>query len=160
MKVAKKIILVFLVILVIIQFIRPAKNISAAATGKEIEKMYPVPDSVQQILQKACYDCHSNNTRYPWYAQVQPVGWWLANHIKDGKEELNFSEFGNYPLKRQSKKLKKSAKEVQEGGMPLSSYTLIHTDAKLTDAEKQAYINWATALSNTIAAQLPPDEKK
>lgn len=157
---AKKILLFVLVILVGIQFIRPAKNQSANASTQDITKMYPVPDSVKQILEKACYDCHSNNTRYPWYDNIQPVGWWMANHIKEGKKELNFSEFGSYTLKRQSRKLKKSAKEVDGGHMPIGSYLWIHKDAKLSDAEKQTYINWANALSAKIAEQLPPEDRK
>ncbi len=154
-KILRTSLLVLLAALVIIQFIHPAKNISTTASPKDIAVLYPMPDSVHQILQKACYDCHSNNTRYPWYNNIQPVAWWLNDHISDGKEELNFSEFGNRPLAKQAKKLKKIAHEVQEGGMPLGSYTWIHRDAILTDNEKNILIDWATNLSNQIAAQAP-----
>jgi hypothetical protein len=157
---AKKILLFLLALIVVIQFIRPAKNISTTVTTQDIMQVYPIPDGVKIVLQKACYDCHSNDTRYPWYTNIQPIGWWMANHVTEGKKELNFSEFGNYPLRRQSKKLKKSAKEVQEGEMPLTSYIWQHKDAALTEAEKQAYITWANALSAKMAEQLPPEEKK
>ena len=128
--------IVLLAALIIIQFIHPAKNINTVVSQKDITLLYPMPDSVHQILQKACFDCHSNNTRYPWYNNIQPVAWWLNDHITEGKKELNFSEFGSRTLVKQSKKLKKLAKEVQEGGMPLDSYTWIHRDAVLTDREK------------------------
>jgi len=158
--IAKKVLLGLLALLVIIQFIRPEKNINTAVTALDMNVMYPIPDSVAQVLQKACYDCHSDNTRYPWYNNIQPVAWWLNNHITDGKKELNFSEYGKRTLPKQAKKLKKIAKEIQEGDMPLSSYTLIHKDAVLTDAEKKMLIDWATGLSQQISAQWVADSLK
>lgn len=160
MNIVKKIMMGLLVALVAIQFIHPAKNINPEMSAQHIAKTYQVPDSVQHILEKACYDCHSNNTKYPWYNNIQPVAWWLNNHVQEGKEELNFSEFGTYPLKRQSGKLKKAAHEVEDGGMPMSSYTWIHKDAILTPAEKELFMAWANSLSREIAAKLPPEERK
>jgi hypothetical protein len=98
---------------------------------------------VQKILIASCTDCHSNNTRYPWYANIQPVGWLLANHIKQGKAELNFSEFGNYSSRRQASKLKAIRYSVKDGSMPLSSYTFLHQDAKLSKENKALIIEWA-----------------
>ena len=155
----KKIFIGLALAVIAIQFFHPAKNADATTTPQDIAVLYPMPDSVHQVLLKACYDCHSNNTRYPWYNNIQPVAWWLNHHVIDGKKELNFSEFGKHPLAKQARKLKKLAKEVQEGGMPLDSYTWIHKDAILTDAEKNMLIDWATNLSKQIAAQLPPDGK-
>ena len=155
-KIIKYVLIGLLVALVIIQFIHPEKNANAAVTSQDITVLYPMPDSVHQVLVKACYDCHSNNTRYPWYNNIQPVAWWLNDHINEGKKELNFSEFGKRPLVKQAKKLKKVAKELQEGDMPLDSYTWIHKDAVLTDAEKNMIIDWATNLSKQITASLPP----
>ena len=103
MKIVKRILLILLVIFIVLQAFRPAKNISNDTT-KDISKSYIVPEDVKQILAKACNDCHSNHTRYPWYAEVQPIGWWLANHVKDGKKELNFNEFDKYRIARQYKK--------------------------------------------------------
>jgi len=153
--IVKTSLIVLLAALVIIQFIHPAKNINTTISPKDIAVMYPMPDSVYHILQKACYDCHSNNTRYPWYNNIQPVAWWLNDHIDEGKKELNFSEFGSRTLTKQAKKLKKMVKEVQKGGMPLDSYTWIHRDAILTNKEKNILIDWATSLSNQIAAPVP-----
>lgn len=137
-------------VLVVIQVIRPAKNISAAEpfTGKnEITALHPASAEVKRILVTACYDCHSNNTRYPWYADLQPVGWWLANHVKEGKRHLNFSEFGAYTAKRQAKKLEDICDELKDRGMPLKSYTLVHRDAQLTAAQIAAVSEWAEGRS-------------
>jgi heme-binding protein len=151
----KKTCIGLLIVFVIIQFFRPEKNLNAAVTSDDVNVLYPLPDSVHRILQKACFDCHSNNTRYPWYFNIQPAAWFMSNHVIDGKKELNFSEFGKRPLARQAKKLKKLAKEVEEGGMPLDSYTWIHKDAVLTETEKNTIINWANNLSQQIAVQAP-----
>jgi hypothetical protein len=152
-----KILLIIVVILIAIQFIRPAKNHSNNALASDIFNVYPEPPDVSTILKKACNDCHSNNTVYPWYAQVQPVGWWLNNHIEEGKGELNFNEFAAYRIGRQYKKMEEVIDQVKKGDMPLSSYTLIHTNAKLTDEEKQKLINWAQDIRNTIKAKYPAD---
>ncbi len=152
--------IVLLVILVVIQFIHPEKNINATVSAQDMNTMYPIPDSVNQVLQKACYDCHSNNTKYPWYNNIQPVAWWLNDHINEGKKELNFSEYGKRTPPKQAKKLRKIAREVEEGGMPLDSYTWIHKDAKLTDREKQMIINWATSLSKQISDKWVADSLK
>jgi Haem-binding domain len=158
--IAKKVFIALLVVFVIIQFIRPTKNNNTTATADDMNVLYPIPDSVHKILDKACFDCHSNNTRYPWYFSIQPVAWWMNDHINEGKGELNFSEFGKRTLARQAKKLKKLAKEVQDGGMPLESYSWIHKEAVLTENEKKMVVNWANALSERIALVAPPDPKK
>jgi len=153
----KKILLIIVAILIAIQFIRPSKNQSNDALTSNISNVYPVPQDVSMILKKACNDCHSNNTVYPWYSQVQPVGWWLNNHIEEGKGELNFNEFAAYRIGRQYKKMEEVIDQVKKGEMPLSSYTLIHTNAKLTEEEKQKLINWAQDIRNTIKAKYPAD---
>jgi len=151
--IVKKVLVGLLVILVVIQFIRPAKNINIDPAPQDIAAVYPMPDSVHHLLQVACYDCHSNNTRYPWYDNIQPVAWWLNDHIKDGKKELNFSEFGSFNTKRKFRKLKKIASEIEEGEMPLDSYTWMHKDAVLTPAQKQMLIEWSKGLSQQIVMQ-------
>jgi exonuclease VII small subunit len=153
MAILKKIMIGLLVALVVIQFIRPAKNIHTEAMPQDIATVYPMPDSVHHILQVACYDCHSNNTRYPWYTDIQPVAWWLNDHVKEGKQELNFSEFGSFTTKRKVKKLQKIVHEVEDGGMPLDSYTWIHKDAVLSADEKKMLIEWAKGLAQQITVQ-------
>lgn len=148
-----KIFLGLAVVFLALQAFRPAKNVSAVApfTGKDdITVLYPPPPAVKQILANACYDCHSNQTRYPWYAEVQPVAWWLASHINDAKREINFAEFGAYPRKRQAKKLEAMIDEVRDRTMPLKSYTWLHHDAKLTDAQVTVLCNWAEGVGDRL----------
>jgi hypothetical protein len=156
MKILKRIGLLLLVLLVISQAFRPDKNKSGDTTNN-IDKTYPVPHDVQVILAKACNDCHSNLTRYPWYGEVQPVAWWLGDHVKDGKRHLNFDEFNSYRIGKQYKKLDECIDEVKEGEMPIGSYTLMHKDAVLTDAEKQTLINWCAGIRDSIKAKYPAD---
>lgn len=151
--------IVLLVILVGLQFYRPAKNVSAQTPPSDIVQAYAVPENVATILHKACYDCHSNNTNYPWYNNVQPVAMWLADHVDEGKDELNFSEFGNFKPRRKLKKLKEIVDEVEEGEMPLESYTLMHGEAKLTEAEKQTLIEWAKGLAQKISLEPGAQDK-
>jgi hypothetical protein len=143
--------------LIVIQFFRPEKNKQEGEAVNHISKAFAIPDDVTIILKKACYDCHSNNTRYPWYANIQPVAWWLASHINDGKKELNFSEFANYNLRRQYRKMEEVIDEVKEGKMPLNSYTWIHKDAKLTTEEKAKITGWAQSVIDTMKARHPID---
>lgn len=153
-----RIVVVLTISLIVIQFFHPKHNTEAQPGAQHISQAYSVPAEVTSILTKACFDCHSNNTRYPWYANVQPVDWWLNDHIKEGKEELNFSVFGTYSLLRQSRKLAKAAEEVQEGEMPLSSYTILHKDAVLSKEEKAIFTQWAEQLSKDIYARVTPAE--
>ena len=139
----KKAGLVLLLIFGLIQFIPgPERNISSATANKGIEQLYPMPDSIMQILKVACYDCHSNNTNYPWYSNIQPVAWFLNRHIVEGKAELNFDEFGNYSSRRQQSKLKSIRSQIEKREMPLKSYKLLHKKASLTELERSTIINW------------------
>ena len=149
----KKISLGLAVALVAIQFVRPEKNLAVPApfAGKDdITALYPPPPDVRQTLAVACYDCHSDRTRYPWYANVQPLAWWLDNHIRDGKRQLNFTAFGALPPKRQAKKLDALLDEVQDRAMPLPSYTWAHRDAKLTDAQIKAFAAWVDSIQEKL----------
>ena len=156
-KVLKRILIILLIIFVLIQFIRPEKNRSDGKGPNDISTLYPVPDSVESILKVACYDCHSNNTRYPWYAEIQPVAWWLNNHIVDGKKDLNFSEFAKYRIRKQYIKFEQIIKLVKDNAMPLASYTWIHKDAILTPGQKQTIMAWSTSIRDSIKAHYPPD---
>jgi hypothetical protein len=148
--------LVIAAILVLIQFIRPARN-ESAEYSKDITKKFPVPDSVLTILKPACYDCHSNHTDYPWYANIQPVAWWLADHVNEGKKELNFSEFASYRPFRQYNKLDKIVKELDESEMPLYSYTIMHGNARLSNEQRLIVSHWAADLRDKMKATYPAD---
>ena len=116
-----------------------------------------MPAAVQTTLRTSCYECHSNHTDYPWYAEVQPVGLWLNDHVKEGKGELNFSEFAAYNLRRQYRKFEEIGKQLREGEMPLSSYTLIHRYALLSAEQQSALTSWAGAMQDTLKAHYPLD---
>ncbi len=146
----KKILIGLLVVLVVIQFIRPERNVSEIPSQNDIRVHYSVPANVESVLKRACYDCHSNNTNYPWYANIQPVLWWLQDHIEEGKEELNFSEFATYSAKKADHKLDEVIEMVEEEEMPLESYTYIHKDAILSSSEKKLLIDWAADLRKMI----------
>ncbi len=158
MKRWKKIAIALLVVLVIIQFFHPAKNQSSEVLPTDISKVYgAIPDDVNGILKKACNDCHSNYTEYPWYNNIQPVAWWLNNHVNEGKWHLNFSNFASGRIAFQYKRLQDCIDEVKEGDMPLNSYLWIHTDAKLTEEEKQKLYAWCQTVRDTIKARYPAD---
>ena len=131
-KIIKKILLVLFILLVLIQLYPKAKKNNHPSIANDITQIHTVPDSIQVILKTSCYDCHSNNTYYPWYSNLQPVSFWLNDHIEEGKKELNFSEFATYRLARQYRKLEEIIKQVKEDEMPLQSYTIIHRDAVLS----------------------------
>lgn len=152
MSILKKILLVLLLLFIALQFIRPARNIGQVGQA-DIANRLMVPGSVEGVLKTSCYDCHSNNTRYPWYANIQPMGWLLANHIKDGKDDLNFNEFGTYTKRRQLSKLKAIGSSLKEGTMPLPSYTLLHQDAILSKEEKTLVTDWATKTRDSLEAK-------
>jgi hypothetical protein len=147
MTLTRKIFVAVLVLLIVIQFIRPSKNIGDNDGANAISKKYQVPTEVQAILKQSCYDCHSNNTRYPWYSNIQPIGWWIQfSHVNDGKRHLNFSEYASYSDKKAKHKFEEIADEVREGGMPLGTYTFIHHDATLTAEQTKILVDWAESL--------------
>ncbi len=153
----KKIFLFLLLALIVIQFIHPPKNQAAGAQPNYIGSRHIVPENVRTILEKACLDCHSNNTRYPWYSRLQPVDWWMDDHIRDGKKELNLDEFTHKSLRYQYHKLEEIAEQVQENKMPLQSYTWMHKDAILSTEEKAGLVKWADALRDSMKAIYPLD---
>ncbi len=151
----KKIAYILLAALVIIQFFRPERNTASGAQTNAIANKYAVPANVNGILQKACNDCHSNNTVYPWYANIQPVAWWLADHVNEGKGELNFDEFLTYSPKKAHHKMEEVIEMVKEGEMPLNSYTIIHRNANLSQEEKVAITDWASGVMKEIEGVSP-----
>ncbi|WP_276371001.1 heme-binding domain-containing protein [Chryseolinea sp. H1M3-3] len=154
-----KVLLIIIAIIVIIQFIRPEKNVSSEPSPTDISTKYSITDPVKGVLEKACTDCHSNNTRYPWYSQVQPIAWWMNDHVEEGKGELNFSTFTSRPLAIQFHKFEEVVETVKEGEMPLPSYTWVgmHPEAKLSQEEKDLLIHWAEEQMNAMKQQYPAD---
>lgn len=149
--------LALLVALIIIQFIHPKKNKAEGSQPNYIGNNFTVPADVKTILEKACNDCHSNNSNYPWYANLQPVHWWMERHIKDGKKHLNYDEYTNRPLRYQYHKMEETIEMIKEGEMPLNSYTWTHKDAKLSEEEKTKLIGWAETVMDNMKSKYPID---
>lgn len=154
----KKILLFLLAVLLVLQAFRPKKdNLGPSPTAANMNNFVNVPADIDQLLKTSCYDCHSNQTTYPWYANIQPVGWWLDDHVDEGKKELNFDDFGNYNLRRQYHKVEEIAELVEQGEMPLPSYTIVHTDAKLTEEQKKQVSAWTLQVLDAYKAKYPLD---
>lgn len=152
----RKILIALLIVLIGIQFIHPEKN-QSNDQSQHISTLYPIPANVEELLAVACYDCHSNSTRYPWYNNIQPVAWWLANHVADGKRHLNFSTLASRRVAQQNHKMEEIIEMVDEGEMPLNSYTWTHADARLSQAQKDMITGWAKSTMDIIKSKFPPD---
>lgn len=150
--------LFLVLVLIAIQFIRPEKNYSDNHPN-DINTAYVIPSEVNQLLEVSCFDCHSDNTRYPWYASVQPVAWWLNKHITEGKRHLNFSDFTSAPLFVQNHRFDEIIETVEEKEMPIASYTFmgLHSEADLTDAQREMIIEWAKAQMSYLQNNYPAD---
>lgn len=153
MKLAKRILLVSCFLFIVIQFIRPVHNISSQVSTTDISKVIIVPDTLLSLLKNACYDCHSNNTLYPWYSNIQPMGWLMAYHIKHAKSQLNFSDFGSYSKRRQLSKLDGIANSIKDDIMPLKSYKIMHKSAQLSSDEKTLLINWTQQVIDSLSTK-------
>ena len=133
-----------------IQFVPTDLNQSDTVPKTDFLLVNNTQENISALLQESCYDCHSNNTEYPWYNKVQPVAWFLEDHINEGKEELNFNEWDAYSNRRKNSKLKSIISQVKDDEMPLASYTLIHKDAKLSNSEKTLIIDYMKNLKETL----------
>lgn len=139
----KNILLGFVLIFLLIQIIQPARNIDyGQVPSTDISKVYKLPKNVQSVLTNSCYDCHSNSTHYPFYSYIQPLGYYIEKHIKKGKEELNFNEWGNYSHRKQAHKLESIINQIQQKKMPLTTYTYLHPEAKLSEKQIEEMVRW------------------
>ncbi|MEI6817078.1 MAG: heme-binding domain-containing protein [Bacteroidota bacterium] len=142
----KKVIVTLFVIFIVIQAFRIDTNNPPVDPAKDFIAVNKPTQEVVTILKNACYDCHSNESVYPWYSNIAPVSWWLKDHINEARHELNFSEWTTYPSLKQDKKLRKSIKEIEEGGMPLDSYTWIHKNAILNKVQQKTLTDYLNSL--------------
>ncbi len=145
----------FLLIFLSLQLFQPVKNKGTEVPFRSIRNVATVPLKIQSILKKSCYDCHSNSTRYPWYGSVQPAAWFLAHHIEEGKAELNFDEYESYSIRKQISKLRAIEGVMEDHSMPLSSYTFLHPDTKLSDVDRAAIRSWAVETQDTLEKNKP-----
>jgi len=142
----KKVLLGILVVFILIQMIRPTKNDSRNDIN-HISTVIAVPNEVQEIFKTSCNDCHSNNTIYPWYSEVAPVSWYLAQHINEGKEHMNLSEWTVYNKNQQDHILKDFEEVLETHEMPLKSYLIIHKDAEMTNEQYEVLMNWVKSIN-------------
>jgi hypothetical protein len=152
-KTLKWLLIVVACLFVIAQFIRPAKTNPASDPSLALESHVQLDPKVSAILDRSCVDCHSNKTRWPWYSHVAPVSWFVIDHVNDGREELNFSEWGQYDRRRQNGKLRQICREITNGAMPLSSYTPMHPGSKLSPEDVKTICEWAEAEQARLAAK-------
>jgi hypothetical protein len=138
----KKILFILLGLVLAIQLIRPDTSTPAVDPSQDFMQVLQPPTEVATILKTACYDCHSYETRYPWYNQIVPVSWWLANHVREGREHLNFSTFAAISPGDQAEVLEEAVEEIQKGKMPMDSYTWTHADARLSAEQKNVLVAW------------------
>ena len=158
MKILKKILIALLVILVVAQFFGPEKNEGTMASTDAFYAETNPPSEVKHILEVACIDCHSDVTTYPWYNSITPVNYWLASHVKDGKRHFNISNWEGTPTKRKDNKFEELIEMVEEKDMPLPSYTWTHTDARLSDAQIKAVVDWAKMVRLKYSLEMPKPE--
>jgi hypothetical protein len=138
----KKILIGVVIVLVGIQFIRIDKTNPPVDASKDFMTITDPPEEVEKLIRTSCYDCHSNESTYPWYSNIAPVSWWVKDHINEAREELNFSEWGTYEWKRTDHKLEECAEEVDEVEMPLKSYLIAHSEARLSDEDRAKLVDW------------------
>ena len=142
----RKLLLLAVIILVGIQFIPVEENKSDTFSKNDFINTTNPPEDIGKMLKSSCYDCHSNNTKYPWYDKIAPVSWWVSGHIDHAKEELNFSEWDTYTAKKKKHKLEEIVEETGEGEMPLNSYLWMHGEAKLTDEQVKQLKQWISMI--------------
>lgn len=143
---SKLILMVLLAVLLLIQLVRPQKNTAAIPAGKAFVDTFKVSEQVNAILAVSCYDCHSNNTDYPWYSEIQPMAWLMDKHIKDGKEKLNFDELSSYGSRRLNSKFTQITKQIEQDKMPLNSYLWMHEGARLSMEDKRLLVDYFNSL--------------
>jgi len=154
MKLIKKILIALLVVLIIAQFFGPEKNEGDYASIEPFLTETKPSSEVEGLLKESCFDCHSSVTRYPWYNNITPVNYWLADHVDHGKGHFDVSKWNTYNTKKKDHKLDELIEMVEAKEMPLNSYTWTHTEAKLTDAQIKSIIDWAKGVRATYAVEL------
>jgi len=145
LKILKWLAVAVVVVLIGLQFVRPARTNPPVDPSQTIYARQQVSPQVAAILDRSCQDCHSNTTRWPWYSNVAPVSWFVIDHVNHGRSHMNFSEWGSLDNRQSVKKLEEICEEVEDGMMPLASYTRIHWGAKLSAEDVKTLCEWTTA---------------
>lgn len=158
----KKILIILLMGFILIQFFRIDTENPPVNEGMDFLTIKNTPESTANLIRNGCYDCHSNETKYPWYTNIQPVAWFLKSHIDEGRKKLNFSTFATYEPKRQAHKLYEAVEMVESGEMPLDSYILGHPEAQFTPDQKAQVLKYFNSVETDIRTEngLSPEEIK
>jgi len=151
--VLRRAVLGVVVVGIAIQLYRPARTNPAADPAMSVTVAAAVPSDVAAVLKRSCYDCHSNESRWPWYSNVAPISWGVIGHVREGRGMFNFSEWGTYTPAKRVSLFEKVCEEVREGGMPLGSYLLLHSDARLSESERKAICNWTGEAANGLVTR-------
>jgi Haem-binding domain len=146
-RIVRWLLIVFLVVFISAQFIRPVRDNPPTPAGSLLGKATP---PVASILDRACRDCHTNETRWPWYTSVTPTNWFIADHVHHGREHLNLSLWASYDEDEQDKFLGNMCDLAQRRRMPLPSYLIIHREAKLSDADVETLCNWTEKMRDVL----------
>ncbi|MCB0747630.1 MAG: heme-binding domain-containing protein [Ignavibacteriae bacterium] len=141
-----KILIALVLLLVIIQFFTIDKTNPPAQVDKDFITISNPPAELASMIKNSCYDCHSNQTKYPWYSNVAPVSWLLKNHIDDGRKHLNFSTWSEYDLKKKDRKLDECVEMIQSGDMPMKPYVFMHSEATLNDIQRNQLVKWLKSI--------------
>lgn len=152
-KTIKITVVLLLLIFIGIQFIRPARAVPVFEKENDLIQVYQAPMEIARLLKNACYDCHSYHTQYPWYAELAPFSWMIADHIRHGRGEVNYSEWKNYPLMDRSELLLHSGRQVKKGHMPIAGYVRFHPEAQLSEQEKEQLISWFRKTGEAVRPQ-------
>jgi hypothetical protein len=152
-KILRYALLFLLFAFVVIQFIARPEKISEPVSDTDITLALNVDQKISIMLKSACYDCHSNQPRYPWYASVAPISWKINEHIKEGRDELNFSLWSTFSAKKRDHKLEELIEMIEEREMPLPKYVTLHKEADLTDEQIASLVAWANQIRANIATK-------
>ena len=146
--------------LVVIQFVQPARTNPPSVAGASVFAQTKIPEDVRGVPRRACFDCHSNDTRWPWYSRVAPVSWVVVDDVNHGRKHVNFSEWQKLEPPKAGKRLEEGCDEVSQKGMPLRSYIWMHGDAELSDAERQRVCEWSRTERARLVGSIPPEAAK
>jgi hypothetical protein len=143
--ITKWLVIIVACLFILLQLKRPARTNPVSESSQSIEAHVQMTPQVKEILDRSCSDCHSNNTKWPWYTNVAPVSWFIVDDVNQGRERLNLSEWGRMDRDRQDKKLRQICDEVEDSAMPLPSYLRMHPNAKLSEQDKKTLCDWTAA---------------
>ena len=142
----KKIFYLLIILLVIAQFKRIDKTNPVSVPEEDFFSLVKAPDDIENLIRTSCYDCHSHNSEYPWYSDLAPVSWWLADHITEGREHMNFSIWGQFDAEKQDHKLEECVEMLEDKEMPMLPYMIAHRDAWLSQEDREQLVTFFSSL--------------